>query len=256
MQNARGWERRYFMKKTLTTVILTLLILTLAFSTALLTYLHFFASDDRGLSGEWTADLDMTKQAAVTAFSWLQDIEGVAVSPEDMEERMRGLTVQVSLTFEPSAHSEGVFHCDIDPESYEACRQTACEAFATAFRELLAERLRMAGYTGSMDEDAIEALVTETFGMSTEDYLAACGPELLPPLEDLQARYDGSGTYETTEDVLTRRFDDGGAVVTKTETYLRQDVRLILLEETDTGSPAFSSDEYPMIYTLKQSQEQ
>lgn len=256
MQNARGWERRYFMKKTLTTVILTLLILTLAFSTALLTYLHFFASDDRGLSGEWTADLDMTKQAAVTAFSWLQDIEGVAVSPEDMEERMRVLTVRVNLTFEPSAHSEGVFHCDIDPESYEACRQTACEAFATAFRELLAERLLMAGYTGSMDEDAIEALVTETFGMSTEDYLAVCGPELLPPLEDLQARYDGSGTYETTEDVLTRRFDDGGAVETKTETYLRQDVRLILLEETDAGSPAFSSDEYPMIYTLKQSQEQ
>ena len=47
--------------------VLTGLFLFLITFTALLTYLHFFASDDKDLSGIWTAKLDMTKQSAVTA---------------------------------------------------------------------------------------------------------------------------------------------------------------------------------------------
>lgn len=241
------------MKKTITTAILTLLLLTLAVSTALLAYLHFFATDDSGLSGEWTTELDMTEPAAVIAYGWLQDIEGVSVSLADMESRMQGLTVRVSMSFDQTDRAAGTFQCHVSQESYEACRQAAYEAFGAAFQELLTERLRMAGYTGSMDEDAVEALVTETFGMSTEAYLADCGPELLPSLEELQSRYDGSGTYETAEDILTRRVDDGGAVMTKTETYLRQGASLILLEETDAGSSLLSSEEYPIVYTLQQS---
>ena len=57
------------------------------------------------------------------------------------------------------------------PESYEACSQAAYEAFALAFQSLLAERLRMAGYTGGTDGESIEALVNETFGMSPVAYL-------------------------------------------------------------------------------------
>ena len=154
------------MKKIIKNVIFILLLLTLSASTALLTYLHFFTSDEKELSGEWTANLDMTQQAAVTALSWLQDIEAVSVSLEDMESYMQDLTIQVNLTLEQTANSEGTFHCNVLPESYDACNQAAYEAFAMAFQELLAKRLRMAGYTGSTDKEAMEALVTETFGMS------------------------------------------------------------------------------------------
>lgn len=243
------------MAKMIKNIIFTLLLLTLGVSTALLAYLHFLAPDDEDLSGEWTAGLDMTEQAAVTAFGWLQDIEGVSVSLEDMETRMQGLTIQVNLIFEQTARSEGVFHCSIDPESYDVCRQSAYEAFATAFRELLAERLRMAGYTGSMDEEALEALVTETFGMSTDAYLTSYAPGLLPALEELQAQYDGSGTYETAEDVLTRQFEEG-AVTTKAESYIRKNASLILSEEIGSVPAGFSSDDYPVAYTLTQSQGQ
>ena len=110
----------------------------------------------------------------------------------------------------------------------------------------------MAGYTGSMDEEEIGALVTETFGMSTDAYLMSCVPALLPSLEDLQARYDGSGTYEAAEDVLTRQFDDGGPVTTKAEAYVRKGSSLILSEETGSVPAGFSSDDYPVLYTLKQ----
>lgn len=89
--------------------ILILLILSLSISTAVLAYLHFFKKDDRSLSGEWTAELDMTEQAAVTALIWLQDIEAVSVSLEDMESCMRQLTIQVDLNLEAISDFEGAF---------------------------------------------------------------------------------------------------------------------------------------------------
>ncbi|MDE7246405.1 MAG: hypothetical protein K2N43_00810 [Lachnospiraceae bacterium] len=240
------------MAKMIKNVVLTLLLVTLGASTAFLAYLHFFASEEGEISGEWTANLDMTKQASVAALGWLQEIEGVSVSLEDMEAYMQGLTIQVNLTFEQASRSEGTFYCNVVPESYDACEQAAYEAFAAAFQNLLAERLHMAGYTGSMDGEAIEELVTETFGMSTNAYLMSCAPALLPSLEDLQAQYDGSGTYEAAEDILTRQFDSG-SVTTKAESYIRKGSSLVLSEEIGSVPAGFSSDDYPVIYTLKQS---
>lgn len=244
------------MKKTIKNAVVILLFLTLSISTALLTYLHFFASDDRELSGEWTANLDMTEQAAVTALDWLQDIEGVSVSLEDAESYMQDLTIQVNLTLEQTSRFEGTFCCNVLTESYDACNQAAYEAFAVAFQDLLAKRLRMAGYTGSTDSEAMEALVTETFGMSTVSYLMSYGPVLLPSIEELQAGYDGSGTYAVEEGILIRQFDAGGVVTTKAEYYIRKDSNLILTEETGSVSDGFLSDHYPVIYILEQPKNQ
>ena len=237
------------MRRNLKNIVWTILFLFLITSTALLTYLHFFAAGDKDLSGNWITKPDLTKQAAVTALSWLQDIDAVSVSLEDMEAYMQGLTIEVNLTLDQTADSEGIFHCNVRPESYDACNQAAYEAFAAAFRNLLVERLRMAGYTGGTDDETVEALVTETFGMSTVSYLMSCAPELLPPLAELQAQYDGSGTYITSEGMLIRQYDAEGQAVTKTESYIRKDSKLILTEETD-------SEYLPTIYILQQSQNQ
>ena len=219
------------MKKDIKNIILLLLILGLSISTAFLIYLHFFRSDDKGLSGEWTAELDLTEQAAVTAFIWLQDIEGVSVSLEDVEAAMQKLTIQIDLNLEAATSSEGTFYGTVLPESYNACEQAAYEAFAAVFRELLAERLRMAGYTGGTEEEDLEVLVIETFGMSSVPYLMTCGPALLPSLEDLQAQYDGSGTYEAAEGILTRWYDNG---TTKTDNYVLENFSLVLAGEEDS----------------------
>ena len=218
------------MGKATKNTILLLLILSLSISTAFLAYLYFFKSGGRSLSGDWIAELDMTGQAAVSAFIWLQDIEAVTVSLEDVESCMGKLAIQVDLNFEAVSNSEGAFHCGILPESYNTCEQTAYEAFAVVFRELLAERLHMAGYTGGTDKEDLEALVTETFGMPTVSYLMTFGPALLPPLEDLQAQYDGSGTYEATEGILTRWYDNG---TTKTGNYVWENSSLVLSVEED-----------------------
>ncbi len=248
------------MGKTVKTIVLTLLFLSLSASTALLAYLHFFASDEGNLSGEWTAELDMTEQAAVTALGWLQDIEAVSITLEETESYMQGLTISVNLSFEQTGRSrgttQGTFSCHILPENYEACREAAYEAFAMAFRELVAQRLRMAGYAGGTDRDAVEALVEQTFGMSTVSYLMSCGPALLPSLEELQAAYDGSGTYEAGEGILTRQFDAGGTAVSKMECYIREGSRLILSQGSDLVPFAADSEHYPMEYTLETNQDQ
>lgn len=240
------------MRKTTYKVVLVLLFLILSAAASFLAYLHFAAPEDKDLSGGWDAELDITAQAAVTALDWLQDIEAVSISLEDMESYMQGLTVQVNLNLEQTTRSGGTFHCSVLPESYDACRQAAYEGFAAAFRNLLAERLRLAGYTGDTDEEALESLAAETFGMSTVSYLMSCGPALLPSLEELQIRYDGSGTYEAAEGILTRQFDAGGAVAAKTERYIRHGSSLILFEDTGSDAQGSFSNHYPIIYTLQQ----
>lgn len=237
------------MRKIVKKAIYTFVFLLLISSTAVLVYLHFFGSEGSNLSGEWTAQIDMSGQAAVTALAWLQDIEGISVSLEDMESDMHGLTVEVKLTMEETDRSEGTFYCSILADSYDTCSQAAYEAFAGRFRELLGERLCMAGYGGSTDQEDVEALVTENLGMSTVSYLMTCGPALLPSLEELQVQYEGSGTYGIANGILTRRFEDGGTVFTKKERCMLEGDTFILLGEEMSEDSGIFVDRHPVIYT-------
>lgn len=239
------------MRKIMRFLVSAILLPVLILSTALLTYLHFFASNDKDLSGVWTARLDFTSQAAVTALSWLQEIQAVSVSLRDVESQMQGLTIEINLSLTQRAHSEGTFQCTILPESYAACNQAAYEAFAAVFREQVAERLLMAGYAGDTDEEAVEALVMETFGMSTVSYLMSCGPNLLPSMEELQTLYDGSGAYQAADGILTRQFEDGQSVRTKAEHYIHKDASLILTGESADDADGTFVGHYPVIYTLQ-----
>lgn len=53
------------MRRAVKNTIYTLLLLTLSVSTAFLIYLRFLESRDKDLSGEWTADLNMTDRKSV-----------------------------------------------------------------------------------------------------------------------------------------------------------------------------------------------
>ena len=228
-------------KKAMRKTVFVLLLLTLSISTVLLAYLYFASPEDKKLSGEWTEKVDISEKAAAVAFSWLQEIEAVTVSLDDLQASMQGLNVQVDLTLEQTTRSEGTFKGMVLPESYDACEQAAYEAFAGAFRKLVARRLQLAGYTGSTEEDAVEALIQETFGMTSVEYLMACGPALLPSREELQARYGGSGTYEIGEGILVREYDTGDPVSARSERCIRQGADLVLAGE----------DGFVMRYTLR-----
>ncbi len=239
------------MRKFCNYMVLAVLFPALLAATGLLAYLHFFAPGDRNLSGKWTAALDMTEQVSFAALGWLQDIEGIPLSKQDAEASIQDLTIEVTMALEETARSEGTFQCYVSTESYEACRQAAYEAFAVMFREAVSERMHMAGYDGGTDQEAVEALVEETFGMSAVSYLMYSVPNLLPTLEELQAQYDGSGTYQTAEGILTRQYNGEEAAVKK-EHYIRKDASLILTGEEDTAPQGNHSRQYPVLYTLQQ----
>lgn len=243
------------MKRAIKNIVFTLLFLSLSAAIAVLAYLYLYRPGDRDLSGEWTTELPMTQYAAAQAYGWLQDIEAVSISQEDVEAYMPELTIQVNLSFQETARFQGTFRCSVLPESYESCSQAAYEAFAAAFKELVAQRLCMAGYTESAEADNVEALVNETFGMSTVSYLTAYGPALLPSLEELQAEYEGSGTYEAGESVLQRQFTAGGTAAAKEENYVRKDSMLILSGEAGTAVSLFP-ERYPIVYQLIESESQ
>lgn len=239
------------MKKIMKNAVILFIFLVLGTATAFLTYLHFFAPEDSDLSGQWTAEVDMSQQAAVAAYNWLQDIEAVSFSLEEAEAYMQGLTVQVNMTMEQTERSKGRFSCSVIQDSYDACSRAAYEAFARAFLQLLGERLCMADYAGGTDRDAVEALVAETFGMSTVSYLMSYGPALLPSFEELQALYGGAGAYGAAGGILVRQFETGGETAVKEERYIRQDASLVLLGDPAAGSAGSSCVHAPLIYTLK-----
>lgn len=249
-------------KNAVKNTIVILLILSVGILAAILVHSRLQAQREANLSGEWSARLDMTEQAVVAAFGWLSDIEAVSVSPEDVAACMRNLTIQVNLTLEQTAPGQGTFRCEISPEAYDACRQAAYQALGEAFRAALAERLLMAGYAGSTDEAALGELAEEALGMPLFSYLMSCGPALMPSLEELQARYDGSGSYEAADGILARRFDaaaapsDAAGTDAVRERYMKRGAELVLygreISEADgAAAPESGSRSYPMVYTLR-----
>ncbi len=238
---------RKSMGRTVRGTLRCLLLLTVGAVCAFWAYVRFFA--EGGMAGEWTASLDMREQAAASAFCWLQDIEQASVSLEEVGASMPDLTIQVNLTLRKTSRLGGNFQCNISPESYEACRQAAYEAFAGIFREIVAKRLHMAGYVEGVDVQSVEALAAEAFGMPTVSYLMEKGPALLPALEEMQARYGGSGVYEAKDGILTRHFTEGQPDTVRTESYIRQGSSLVLSKGAGSDVREGLFGQHPVFYT-------
>lgn len=69
------------MRKYVKYSMIILLLLSVGIAAACVVYLFLFAPGDSDLSGEWTAELEMTGQAAATAYGWLKDMEAWLRSP-------------------------------------------------------------------------------------------------------------------------------------------------------------------------------
>ena len=88
-------------------------------------------------------------------------------------------------------------------ESYNAAKQQAYTALENAFEDLLLIRAQTAGKDMATREEAAQS-IEDTIGMTCLEYLANYGPELLPPLEEIQGQYNGSGSWKAENGVLLR----------------------------------------------------
>ncbi len=169
-------------------MIKVVLSLTLVAILAVIVLGAVYLTDPRHkLIGKWTNDIDVTSEVREHASAW---IKAAAMGGEvDTTEYIKDVRIPEVLTFT----SDGNYTKTVDEAAYSQCRDTAYEQMAAAFTELIRIRFEAAGKQVS-DTD-IEALMQNVTGMTVKDYLTQYGPDIMPPLSDLEAKYNRSGIY-------------------------------------------------------------
>ena len=168
--------------------IKVVLSLTLAAIVAVVILGAVYLTDPRHkLIGKWTNDIDVTSEVRERASAW---IKAAAMGGEvDTSEYITDVCIPEVLTFT----SDGNYTKAVDEDAYSKCRDTAYEQMAAAFVKLIGLRFEAAGRQTS--EADIEALMQNVTGMTVKDYLIQFGPDIMPPVSELQAKYNRSGIY-------------------------------------------------------------
>ena len=175
-------------------ILLLLVILALAAISCVLA-LRLYRRADPRLTGTWSMQADLTDTARRRADAWLQRAAlGEEVPAADYLPRL-GVTVRLTL------REDGTWTRQIEDADYDAALLKAQQGLAKALTELLRLRIADAGRPPETAEQA-EARITAAIGMSSEAYMRAHGPALLPGLEELRAFYNGAGRYSLEGQVL------------------------------------------------------
>lgn len=179
-------------KKSAPTALLFFLIFLLLLALGAFLILQRLQSPARIAVGTWRMRAELAEPAARNAQRWLYNAElGDRV---DLSEAFHGVHADVLLTL----RRDGSWERSLDMDSYAAARIAAQEAMAASARSLLRLRIAALGRGGGTDEYA-ELLFRDTLGMSSADYFASYGPELLPAPEELQSRYGGAGAWRIAD---------------------------------------------------------
>ncbi len=167
-------------------LLLTVVFLLAALSCVLLLRLNRAETAD--VTGKWLMRLDLTERARGCAELWLRGAElGDRV---DIGAGLPRLEIKVLL----SLQADGSWTRRLDSASYESAQENASRALADALHALLLLRLEDAGLAADSEADT-QAHFRQAVGMDPGEYLALCGPQLLPAREELERRYSGGGSY-------------------------------------------------------------
>ena len=170
-------------------VLLLLSVILLLSAIACGLSLRLYRRSDPALAGCWKMELDLRETAAARANTWLQAAAlGTRV---DAVEYMPPLRVNVELRL----NADGSWSRSLDVSSRDTAEKQAEAALHNALRELLRLRIEDAGRPVEADEK-LEARMEQAAGMSVDSYLADYGPTLLPDMDTLRARYNGSGSFQ------------------------------------------------------------
>ncbi len=246
-------------------LIVLLLLVVLALAGALL-YLNMEREEPvvetdpaEGLYGSWQTTYSLKSAAVQNAGEWLG--HGM-----DMGDYLPELGISVTLTLNPN----GSWSRSLSETDYAEADLQAQNALATALTDLVVLRLRAAGvgvdvaaltrqaidspeggavtaevsgsgHTGTEQERATAAAyITQTVGMSPDQYIRTLGLALLPPLEQLQTELNGTGSFTADGHFLTLAQGDGTSL---TFGYLTDENSLVF-----TNDAAGSST--PTLFTL------
>lgn len=132
--------------------------------------------------------VSIAEEASARALVWLNDIDDIELSFEDVKECMGEFNLEVKYT---PTETKGIYTVELMPDCYEYCESQAKIGLEKSYRLAVINRLQKVGYEGPCTDETVEKLMKTTFGITVADYLEQCEISLLPSFEELNAKYSG-----------------------------------------------------------------
>jgi len=139
-------------------------------------------------------EISLSEEVSAKAYVWLNQIDDMNISYEDLRQAIGDINLTVELT--PSG-KKGIKNQQIVDGAYEQCLEKAYSGLANAYWQVVASRLTESGYDKPINQNTVEKLMKDTYGLSIVDYLKACEDlSLLPSKEDAMTKYNQEVTDE------------------------------------------------------------
>lgn len=139
-------------------------------------------------------EISITEEVTAKAYVWLNQIEDIDISYEEV----RGIMGDISITVElKPSENKGMKLQEITDGSYQKCYDAAYNGMAEAYNRVVSKRLLDSGYEGELSANIVDSLMKEAYGLSVMDYLKQCEDLTIIPSEDeLKQRFNVEVEYE------------------------------------------------------------
>lgn len=191
-----------------TKYVVTIVALVLFFITLIATLLilnrttRFLSGDKNRISGNWEMRIETTDYIAGEMARWLSDVSDLKLDEEVkvIRESLEDYDLICELDIDKKT---GLYRQSISEESYTKVYEDTYARLSDIIEETIANRMEASGITQTDIGMSVSELVTETIGVSTEEYLKERGPVLLPDIEELRDKYDSDGEYVINGKTIT-----------------------------------------------------
>lgn len=137
--------------------------------------------------------VSMTEEASARAYVWLCKIEDTDLSYDDVKSCMGDFNLEVIKT---PLKEKGKYERKLADGAYEYLVSQSEAGLESAYYFAIMRRIRNSGYEGDINEELVNRLMDETFGMSVTEYLDQCNISLLPSEQELREKYEGEVSSE------------------------------------------------------------
>ncbi len=137
--------------------------------------------------------ISMTEEASARAYVWLSQIEDTDLSYEDVKACMGDFNLELVKT---PMKEKGHYQRAIADGAYQYLLSESKVGLEKAYKLAVMHRIENSGYEGTVNEELVEKLMRETFGMSVSEYLTQCNIVVLPTEQSLIEKYEGEVSNE------------------------------------------------------------
>lgn len=162
-------------------VILIILLIAALTVLGAKAYLQYRTLDS--IEGTHEEYVDITESVAAGAEEWLEDVEGVTVTVQDISECMGELKITVVTECTLDSYDNLTVTRQVDRTSYDECRDQAYAGVSEYYKNIIRQRLSAAGINAENAD--IDAITEEATGMDVEEFVEQSLPDLFPDYEAL-----------------------------------------------------------------------